>query len=257
MTFSDLSQPLSFLGAAGEIGVCLLALVRGLWRRLPWFTAYLLLVNVVDTSRWAVMYYHGSGSPAYSWTYWMTQPLLILARGAALADVCREALGRYTGVWQLARYLLAGTAAAILLLAAVHTSGSRGVASYVIFVERELEFAVLITLLLLLVLSRYYEVALDAPLGGLALGLAFYSSIVIVTGSILIGRFTLPWAVFSSVRIAGWDVTLGCWFYALRAPLAALVRPQLSTVESYEENTRVVSGRMRELNARLLALTRR
>jgi hypothetical protein len=257
MSFPDLSQPLSFLAAAGEITVCLLALVRGLWRRLPWFTAYLILVNVVDAARWAVLYYQGASSPAYSWTYWMTQPLLIMARGTALADVCRAALSSYTGVWKLARYLLAGTAAAILLLAAVHTSGSRGITSYMIFVERELEFAVVMTLLLLLVLSRYYGVALDPPLGGLSLGLAFYSTIVIVSSSILIGRFALPWAVFSLVRTAGWEVTLGCWLYALRSPLAAPLRPELSTVESYEENARVVSGRMRELNARLLALTRR
>ena len=257
MSFPDLSQPLSFLGAAGEITVCLLALVRGLWRRLPWFTAYFLLVIVIEAARWAVLSYQGSGSPAYSWTYWMTQPLLIMARGAALADVCCAALSSYTGVWQLARYLLAGTAAAILLVAAVHTSGSRGITSYVIFVERELEFAVVITLLLLLVLSRYYGVVLEPPLGGLSLGLAFYSSSVIVPSSILIGRFALPWAVFSSMRIAGWDVTLGCWLYALRAPLTAPLRPELSTVESYEENARAVSGRMCELNARLLALTRR
>lgn len=257
MYFSDLSQPLVFLGTAGQIAVCLLALVRGLWRRLPWFTAYFLLVIVIDAARWAVRSYQGTASPSYSWTYWMTQPLLILARGAALADVCRAALGQYTGVWQLARYLLAGTAAALLLLAAVQTSGTRGITSYVIFVERELEFAVVITLLLLLVLSRYYGVVLDPPLGGLSLGLAFYSSSVIVASSILIGRFALPWGAFSSVRIAGWDVTLGCWLYALRAPLPAAVQAQLSTVESYEENARVVSGRMRELNARLLAMTRR
>jgi hypothetical protein len=257
MSFPDLNQSLGLLGTPFEIGVCLLALVRGLWRRLPWFTAYILLVNVVDDARWAVLFLKGVGSPAYARTYWLTQMLLIVARGAALADVCRAALSGYTGVWQLARYLLAGTAAALLLVAAVHTSGTQGITSSAIFVERELEFAVVITLLLLLVLSRYYGVGLDPPLGGLALGLAFYSSIVIVTSSILIGRLALPWALFSRMRTVGWNVTLGCWLYALRAPLTAPSRPELSTVESYEENTRLVSGRMRELNARLLALTRR
>jgi hypothetical protein len=240
-----------------EVGVCCLALVRRLWKYVPFFTAYLVLVVIVEAARWTVILVQGEGSRVHSLTYWMTQPLLVLARGAAMADICRAALGLYTGVWQLARYLFLGAAVVMLSLAAVRAGDPRRITAYFIFVERELEFAVVISLFLLLLLSRYYGVALDRPLGGLALGLVFYSSIVIVTGSILIGRFALPWAVFSAVRQMGYAVALAFWAYALRAPLTAPVRPRLSTVESYEANARVVSGRMRELNARLLALTRR
>jgi len=187
----------------------------------------------------------------------MTQPVLVLARAAALADICRAALGHYTGVWQLARYLLAGAATTLLALAAVRTGGTPGIFSYLIFVERELEFAVVIILLVLLVLSRYYGVALEPPLGGLAMGFAIYSSVLIIASSILIGPLTLPWNVFSQVRSAGYFVALGFWAHALRAPLPAPVRPELSTVESYERNSRLVTDRMRELNARLMDLMKR
>jgi hypothetical protein len=257
MDFHDVDQLLTLVLVPVESAVCALAFWRRLWRTLPFFTAYLLLVVIIDGVRWSVILVYGAGSLAHSWTYWMTQPLLMLARGAALADICRAALGLYTGVWQLARYLLGVAVAAMLTLAAVHTGGSSRITSYLVFVERELEFAVVVTLLMLLVLSRYYGVALDRPLGGMAMGFALYSSVVIIDSSILIGPLRLPWIVFSAARSLGYSVALGCWAYALRAPLPAPVRPELSTVESYERNSRVVSGRMRELTARLMDLMKR
>lgn len=257
MDSHDLSQVWAIAGVVGEVGVCVLALIRGLWRRLPWFTAYLLLVLAVEAARWAVIIGRGADSPAHSWAYWTTQPLLILGRGAALADVCRATLCLYTGIWQLARYLLSAAAVLMLSVAAVHTGGTPGIVSYLIFVERELEFAILVTLVVLLILSRYYGVALDRPLDSISLGLAFYSSVVIINSSILIGALALPWRAFSTVRTMGWDVTLGFWVYALRAPLSAQTQPHMNSAESYERDARVVSGRMRALNARLLDLMKR
>jgi len=257
MDFRDLRLALGLLGFLAEIVVCILAVVRGLWRRLPWFTAYVLLVGLVEAARWSVLLYKGQGSPAHAWTYWMTQPVLLLARAAAIADICRAVLGFYTGVWQLARYLLGIALAVMLTAAAVRTAGAPGIASYILFVERELEFAVVVILLMLLVLSRYYGVVLHPPLRGLALGFALYSSVVIVSSSILIGPFTLSWAAVSEARTTSFFASLAIWIYALRVPLPVPVRPQLSTVESYERNSRMVTDRMRELNARLMDLMKR
>jgi hypothetical protein len=257
MVFRDLSHALGLVGFMGQIAVCVLAFRRGLWRRLPWFTAYVLLVFVVESARWGVLLYKGEGSVAHAWTYWMTQPLLLLARAFAIADICRAILGLYTGVWQLARCLLGIALAVMLALAAVRTAASPGIASYILFVERELEFAVVVVLLMLLVLSRYYDVVLHPPLGGLSIGFALYSSVVTISSSILIGPFALPWTAVSEARTASYLAALGIWIYALRAPLPIPVQPQLSTVESYERNSRVVTDRMRELNARLMDLMKR
>jgi len=257
MPFLDLSRALGLLGYLGAILLCSLALVRGLWRRLPWFTAYMALLCVIETARWAVVLVMGQGSSAHSWTYWMTQPLLLLARAAAIADLCRAALSYYTGVWQLARSLLSIALAGMLTVAAIRTAGSPGILSYLLFVERELEFAVVVILLMLLVLVRYYGMALDPPLGAMALGLALYSSVVTIVSSILIGPFALPWWVVSEARTNSFNAAVGIWIYALRAPLPALVRPQMSTVENYERSSRIVTDRMRELNARLTDLMRR
>ncbi len=237
--------------------VCALAVVRRSWRNLPWFTAYLFLALGADVLRWSVLHHSGFGSAAYSWTYWATQTVLVIARGAALADVCRAALGAYTGVWQFARILLGVTAVGLLSAAGVRTASSTYIRSYVLFVERELEFTMVVTLLVLLLFCRYYDVALERPLDGISMGFVFYSSVVIISSSIRNGPLAPPWLLVSTVRTGAYAVATAFWAFALRTPLPAPVRQQLSTVESYERNARVVSDRMRELNARLLALTRR
>jgi hypothetical protein len=240
-----------------EFVVCGLALVRRLWRSLPYFTAYLVLLVIVEGVRASVNLATSTSSRSYIWTYWMTQPVLILARGAGLVDVFRAALGMYSGVWRFARSMLIMAAAFMLLFAAVHTGETPRISSYLIFLERELEFAAVLSLLLLLVVCRYYGAALARPLDGIALGLGFYSSVVIISGSILIGPLTLPWWQFSLVRSVAYFMTVCLWGYSLWAPLPERAGPQLSSMESYEQNTLAVSDRMRELNDRLSNLMKR
>jgi hypothetical protein len=256
----DIGDPGHLLGLAAvtfEVVVCVLALARRLWRTLPFFVAYLVLLVLVDVTREAVLLQFGFASHSYSWTYWMTQALLLLARAAALADVCRAALAAYAGIWQLARYLLGGATMVMLAAAALRTGATPGIVSYAMYVERELEFAIVVTLLLLLGLSRYYGVGLDRPLGGIAMGLVFYSSVVITTSSIMSGPVPLPWWLYSALRSAAYSVALGFWGYALRAPIQLPARPEMGTVDSYERNSRMVGDRMRALNARLLEFMKR
>jgi len=236
--------------------VCGLALVRRLWRYLPYFAIYLVLMVLTNTGRWAVMIATGTGSRTYSWVYWMTQPVHILARGAALADVCRVALSPYSGLWRFARPLLMLAATLMLGLAAVYTGGSHWLVSYLVFLERELEFAVVISLLVLLALSRYYGMIVEPPLDGIALGLGFYSSFLIIRDTIILEVLNVPWPILSLASTIAYAATLGIWGFALWGALPERARPVLSTVESYELNTRVVSDRMRELNDRMLKLMR-
>ena len=257
MDLTDLGQLLGLVVTTGVFGLALLALARGLWRQLPLFTTYLCLVVVVDVVRDAVLARAGVSSAAYAWTYWRSQELLVVARATVLADLCRAALGRYLGVWQLARLLLLGGACTLLVLADVRTVGTRGMTSYFLYVERELEIAIVVTLLLLLLVSRYYGVELGPPLGGIIFGLVFYSSIVVINTTIRMGPLPLSWQVFSYVGVVAYLVALGIWAYALRRPLAEPARLVLAGAEQFAEAGAAVDQRMRELNARLLQLIRR
>jgi len=256
MEIQHLSEIIGAALGPAELAICSLALVRRLWRFLPYFVAYLILLVLVEGARWCAVWAAGAGSPAHSWVYWMTQPVLVLARAAALADVCRAALGPYRGVWKFARPLLMLAATFMLVFAAVRSNGSHWIFSYLIFLERELEFAVVISLLSLLVLSRYYGMALERPLNLIALGLGFYSCQIIVRDTIILMELNLQWWWFSLANSIAFAITLGVWASALWSPLPERTQPVLSNVESYEHNSRVVSGRMRELNERLMSLMR-
>jgi hypothetical protein len=257
MDANDALRSLGLIMLAVEVAVCLLALYRRLWERLPLFTGYLVLVAAADLARLIAYDGWGARSAAYGYTYWSTQIALVFTRGAALADVCRAALEPYRGVWHLTRWLLIAVCAAMLTLAALRTQATTMITSYLIFVERELEFVIVVSLLALLVLSRYYGVMLDRPLGGIAMGLAFYASVVITTSSIITGPVAMPWWAVSLLRTAAFAGALGFWAYALRMPLPETAAPVLGTVEAYERETQMVSDRMRSLNARLLELMKR
>ncbi|HUK54174.1 MAG TPA: hypothetical protein VL099_12865 [Candidatus Binatia bacterium] len=252
-----LSQWLGDLSTLALVGVCTLALKRRLWGLMPWFTTYLLLVLGADGLRWLVLQTSGFRSAGYSWTWWMTQTLLVAARGAALVDLCRAALSQYTGVWQAARLLLFGSACTLLLAAALRTAGKAGITSYLVFVERELELAIVVVVVLLLIVSRYYGVELERPLGGIAFGLIFYSSIVVITSSILIEPLDVSWPVFSLARTLAYLVAEGAWAYAMRLPFTERARPPLTTAAEFELASGAVDQRMRELNARILQILKR
>ena len=240
-----------------EVVVVFLAMRRRLWERLPLFFTYLVLLVPFDIVRSWVLYECGLYSRPYSLTYWLTQAALVVARGVALADFCRAALETYPGVWQLARSLLAGTAVVILALAGFRTGGADHIDSYVLFVERELEFAIVLTLLLLLVLSRYYQVAMERPLGGIAIGLLLYSTTVLITNSIVTQRLAWAGSVWEVVRRVVFQVTTAIWIYALLRPLPEMVRPDLLPQETYDQYSRQVSKHMEEVTDRLTELSKK
>jgi len=253
----QLTLLLAFVEWAAELGLCSLALGRRVWRILPCFVAYLIALVVVDAARWDVFLIAGMKSRAYRLTYWLSQPVLILARAAVLANICRAALRHYSGIWRLAKPLLMVTAALLMAFAAIRSNASNRMVSYLIFAERELEFAIVLALLALLMLSRYYGVALDRPLSGIALGMGLYSSYVIVNYSVILQQFQVPWWVFSAGNTVAYTVALIIWIYTLWAPLPEPVQPELSTPESYERNTLAVTGQMKEVNDRLEQLMKR
>jgi len=251
------SQALALFLAVVEIAVLALASVRRVWKTLPYLFIYLALVVAIEGARWFVLVKSGTGSRSYSWTYWLTQPALLAARAAVLADVCRASLSFYRGVWQMTRYLLGGTAAILVVLAFARTVEKPGFVSYLLFAERELEVSVVVILLLLLVVSRYYGVELGQPLKGIILGLVFYSSVVVINTSILIGPLALSWPVFSTVRVLAYLAALGMWGQALWVPFSQPERPPLIPSAEFEIASGAVDQRMRELNARILQLMKR
>jgi len=250
---SRMNDYLPYVSQALTILVCAAAAKRRLWRWLPLVWSYLVLLLTFDAVRWYTLLHFGKGSIEYQWAYWTTQGVLILARCAAIADVCRAALGQYAGVWRLARLLFVVAVALMLALERLREPGF----SYVMFFERELEFVAVAAMFCLLLMSARYEIPLPRSLKGIVLGLAINSIIVIMGTSIISAPLALPWeaywTAYSAVRLAGFFAMLSLWLYALWLPVLERNRKELGPPGSYRD-VLMLSEKMRDLNDRLTEL---
>src|SRR5450631_4260479 len=101
------NQSLLFYLTAGiQVVLFVLTFVRGLQRRLPFFSAYICLL-CIGTVALGMLYakYGFQSAPAY-YGYWIVVTALIVAQGFAIADLCRYELRAYRGVWELSRRIL-------------------------------------------------------------------------------------------------------------------------------------------------------
>lgn len=256
MPLSSLDYALWISATSLEALVCVLAIYRRLYLRLPLFTAYLVMVLLREAAWWWVYFRFGKFSEAYFTFYWVTQALLLASRGVVTAELCWVVLRPYLGVWRLARLALTSAAGVLVLYSGLQASERTArLSTFVLSAERGLEFAVLGSLIVLLGISRYYGVSLDRLVVSVILGLSLYSCFAILNNSIL-GDWLSDWfRAWDFFRRVSFHLALLVWIQAL---LQALPRPEvvpaMDGAEQYLQLAPEVSGRMREMNSRLLSL---
>lgn len=241
-----------------ELILCILVVRRGIYRRLPFFSAYLALAfasgilvlwayHVLDYGSWAAWY--------FSWT---AQGVMLLARGLAVAELCWRGLRDYRGIWALAWRLLCAIALLLLVSAAINARGHTDhIASFVWAGERGLELAAAVMLLSLLIISRYYQIRIEHAPRLIAFGLCFYSLIQVLNNSFM-GEWLahyVPW--WNGIRLASFQVALVMWIVALWRPLpVAAPAPALLPQTVYDELSPHLNYRLRVLNQRLVEILR-
>lgn len=246
-------------GTALEAAILSLVFYRGLHRRFPIFTAYVGLVLAREGVHLLFYQLTGPRSRAYFYFYWVSQAVLLAARGLVVVELFHRVLRPYSGLWVFARWALSLSAATLLVYAGLSSSSSVGrVGGVVLAGERGLEFTVIGTLVALLAFCRYYGVILDRPSAALVLGLALYSSLAIVNNSVLFEFVASYLPVWRFVRPVSFHAALLVWLWPLLRPLAAPhPQPVLAAPGLYQELAPEFSGRMRELNDRLLDFLQR
>ncbi len=248
------------LGAAGNLleGLVLaFALRRKLYLRLPVFTAYLTLMLAREVSLlWGVYQRPGYGSSFTFYYFWVTQVILLVARGAAIAEIAWRALREYRGVWSLAWRILVAVGLVLVLYAALNTQGnSSWIAPFVLSAERGLELAVVVILVSLLAICRYYGVGLEPLERKIALGLGFYSAVQVANNSIPGSWLTHYFDWWNAIRSISSQAALVIWWLALRKPLPTVApAPALLPQKVYDKLSPQVNYRLRVLNQRLLEL---
>ena len=237
-----------------EITLCVLVVRRGLHRRLPFFTAYLVVVMTCGGLRWWAYARWGYGSWAAWYFSWITQAAMLVARSLVVAELCWSSLRAYRGIWALAWRLLCIVALLLLANAAINARGhANHINSFVWAAERGLELAAAVVLLSLLLISRHYQIPIEPVPRMVAFGLCFYSIIQVLNNS-LMGEWLahyVPW--WSGIRVTSFQIALVIWLLALRKPLpAAAPAPTLLPQHVYDEVAPQVNYRLRVLNQRLL-----
>lgn len=238
------------------VGVCAFAFCRRLYLRLPLFTAYLTFLVGRTLILWWFYLGPGYGSRVSFYYFWVTQGILLAARGAAVAELAWRGLREYRGVWALGWRLLCFIGLVLLFHAAIDAGGNASfLVAFIVTAERDLELAVVGILVLLLAVGRYYRILLDPVHRMVALGLGFYSAVQMLNNGLPRVWQTLYFDWWNVIRLTSFQVALVIWLLPLLRPLPkAAPAPALLPQSFYDELSPQVNYRLRILNQRLLEI---
>jgi hypothetical protein len=240
-----------------EAGLFGLALRRNLFSRLPFFTIYLGLVLASEPVLWLTYHFAGIATRTSADVYWIAQVVLITARAAAVYDIFHHILGPYKGVWKFCRRFLIALGVALTIATAASTSnGSHFIVTRIFAAQRGLELMVLSILVLGLIFSRYYGVAIDRYVALMMLGLGFYSAVEFANNTFL--RLHISWArfpIWENLHLASFNIATLLWCIALLRPLPEQqLSPALMQPGDYETLAPQMSAKLRQLNSALMDL---
>ena len=243
------------LSTALQLSVCILVLRKRCYRSLPLFSAYTWLNLISLVSVLCVYLGLGYSSRLSFYIVWIAIGVLLLARGLAVAELCRRVLRPYDGVWALAWRLLVGVAMLLLVYAGLAVFGVRdGITAFLLTAEHGLELAAALVLLLLLAISNYYHIRVPTLEGMVALGLGVWSLLQVVNNvALLLWPDYYAWG--SAVKMVSFQLVLLIWIAALRkSVLHQAPAPALLPQTLYDELAPQTNLRLRLLNDRLLEI---
>jgi hypothetical protein len=270
MHLSHLAYAIWIVTTGLDVSVCAVACWRGLWRRLPLFTAYLTLAVVTTGVRWVVYGVFGFGSWTAYDAAWISNGVMLAALGLAIGELCFRLLGAYRGVWALAWRILLGVSFLFLVHAGVESAFRRAwLGTFVMCLDRDLQLTATAVLVVLLLIGRYYTLEIDQVERAITAGLCILSATAATSNALMMeGLATHPrssvgylawidhaqfwWNLFQDLVAVG---VLAMWFVTLRQPFPAVRRaPTLVPVSAYRELSAALNLKLRALDARLLEL---
>ena len=237
------------LTAALELALFLQVLRKKLVRIYPIFFAYLLSI-LLQSAASAALYRHAEIDRITLWKIaWGMQGMVVAIRALTLVELNRKVLSPYVGIWALARRLLLGVAAAVVIYDLLLSKGqwqwliANGV--------RGLELAMAAAIVTMLLFARYYRIPVSPLQRALAVGLCLYSAFYVVNYSILergLRHYAILW---NFLGLFSFIASLLVWIGAV-SRYAAVEEVKVQQTISTEIYGRISS----EVNARLILLNR-
>jgi hypothetical protein len=246
MHLTQLENYLWAIGTALKVFLCVLAWHRRLYRRLPFFFVYVVLLVAEVLVVWSAYRLWGYTSGVAWYTYWCAVGALLVTRGFVVAELCRASLRDYPAIWSLLRKGLGLIAVIVLAAASFAAYQSKiPIAAFIVTAERGLEISILVILVAMIGLAVRYDIA-PAPLErDIILGLAVYSTFQVLNDSFINQWMAPHFLWWNSTRILAFDAALLLWIFALRKPIPPTDRPVLLSADGSQHLLGGLLARMR------------
>lgn len=237
------------LNVAIQLVLLFLLTSRKEFRRYPAFCSY-LAINLLQSGLFVFLYSYGSYHSRAAWELgWISQGMVVIARAVAAVEVCRHVLRRYQGIWALGSRLLAGTGAAVLLVAV--TFGRHDLRTGVVTLDLGTELAIAAVMAVLFAFARHYDIFVEEPMRSMGVGFCLYSSFYVLNDLFLqhfLADYAAAWSIAGTVTFLG-SLLLWTWAF-LSAKRVEAPKPAALLEEGFYEAV------MPEMNRRLLALNK-
>ena len=240
-----------------ELALLLISYRRRLYRQLVFFSAYVVLLNLLEVVGWCVAPTHWFISDGYRDIYWGTQFVLSLLRLLTIAEISRRSLRGYPTVWTLSWQIL--SASALILLSWTTYSAIQNVHHFERFIGvggQRFECMQAILLLLLFVLGIYYHVRIPPLYRWILIGICIYSALEVANSQFYLLKSALGDSMFAYIRRGSFPISLAIWTYAVwRWGDDSNNPPELISQSQYDDLSPKIHDRLRDLNDKLSDLT--
>lgn len=244
------------LSVAIQVVVCTVLFLKGNFRRVPFFTAY-VIGNICQALVFYVAYTQlGYTSRSAALIAWWSQCIAQLLRVLAITEVLRLILKAYRGIWALGWRVLLLAFVAVFSVALI---GSwRNLSWAVLLADRGFHLAFGAALVACVLLVHYYLIPIHPVYRALLGGFCFYSCMVVVAntvGGMLFAQgnpnFQMIWQL---VTVGAFVVVVAVWAAVLGKPLPEpwqQVTPTPEAARTYWDMSPRINERLRRLNEQL------
>jgi hypothetical protein len=248
-----------WLGIGLKFLLCALVFYRRLYKRLPLFSLYALLLVVEVTVVWWVYREWGYGSfPAWN-TYWYASAVVLLARFLVVAELCWTSLGTYPVIWPLVRKILILVAVVALGYATVTAFRTKSypLATFVLSSEQALEISFVFILVALVGFGARYMAVLSPVERNVVIGLGAYSCFQVINNTFMQEWMSKYFHWWVSVRVVAFDIAMLVWIVPLGKALPPVEpRPTLISESVALRLMRELLAQMREIAEEMKRITR-
>lgn len=253
----DLSTIVEYLWAATfllQLGLCALLFIRGYFRRLPFFSAYITLNLCQAIFLYLIYRYYGDKSMAGYVAGWLSEAITLAARLCATVELLHLVLMSYRGIWGMTWRLLAFVCPLILVLVGVFSPSAPPV--FVMQVDSGYHIVFAVALVLCLGLLHYYPIRVEPVYKVLLSGFCWYSCAKILINTALQG-YSYPqnlhyWPIWQTLALSSYLLVLILWGSVLLNPPPPIrQQPALLPDSVYTDISPEINDQLQAINKRL------